>query len=135
MHSQFRWDTAAGISHGGFQRRQVGISLICSCICACREQRSFWRKRILLWTKLQDSRDTAARPGFIKDFIACTECLRGNTERYTGIRKGVNDSGQQRMSFREKILSLREIERRIKNMILSIYRNTVYWQFFSCNIM
>lgn len=74
--------------------------------------------------------DTAARPGFIKDFIACTECLRGNTERYTGIRKGVNDSGQQRMSFREKILSLREIERRIKNMILSIYRKTVYWQYF-----
>lgn len=74
--------------------------------------------------------DTAARPGFIKDFIACMECLRGNTERYTGIRKGVNDSGQQRMSFREKILSSREIERRIKNMILSIYRKTVYWQYF-----
>lgn len=79
--------------------------------------------------------DTAARPGFIKDFIAFTECLRGNTERYTGIRKGVKDSGQQRMSFREKILSSREIERRIKNMILSIYRNTVYWQYFSCKIM
>ena len=51
--------------------------------------------------------DTAARPGFIKDFIAFTECLRGNTERYTGIRKGVNElrTAEDVLSGKDSVLT------------------------------